>query len=157
MGLFDEGERVDMTKDYSFIEAGACVVAKGVRSWQDKGAIIKIKRVDTDGTFLANDGHWYDFKDVLPSKLKPGMRVRIREDLKVGSYYSRFLFNSYMEQYKGAITLIKGVDDSLGYYLIEADKKAWHWPVEMFEQVYGDYANVEEDEYSFIKPGAYVV
>lgn len=66
--------------------------------------------------------------------LKVGDKVRVREDLIVGSYYGGQMFcGSYMESLKGRIATIVEAYDS--FYDIDIDKEGWAWTEEMFEKI----------------------
>ena len=65
--------------------------------------------------------------------LKVGDKVRIREDLIVGSNYGGEMFcGGYMESLKGRIATIVEVYDCLSYD-IDIDEDGWMWTEEMFE------------------------
>lgn len=65
--------------------------------------------------------------------LKVGDKVRVREDLIVGSYYGGEMFcYGYMESLKGRIATIVEVCDCLSYD-IDIDEEGWMWTEEMFE------------------------
>lgn len=65
--------------------------------------------------------------------LKVGDKVRIREDLIVGSNYGGEMFcGGYMESLKGRIATIVEVYDCLSYD-IDIDEEGWMWTEEMFE------------------------
>lgn len=65
--------------------------------------------------------------------LKVGDKVRVREDLIVGSYYGGEMFcGGYMESLKGRIATIVEVYDCLSYD-IDIDEEGWMWTEEMFE------------------------
>lgn len=65
--------------------------------------------------------------------LKVGDKVRVREDLIVGSNYGGEMFcGGYMESLKGRIATIVEVYDCLSYD-IDIDEDGWMWTEEMFE------------------------
>ena len=65
--------------------------------------------------------------------LKVGDKVKVREDLIVGSYYGEQMFcGGYMETLKGRIATIVEVYDCLSYD-IDIDEEGWKWTEEMFE------------------------
>lgn len=65
--------------------------------------------------------------------LKVGDKVRVREDLIVGSNYGGEMFcGGYMESLKGRIATIVEVYDCLSY-VIDIDEDGWMWTEEMFE------------------------
>ena len=65
--------------------------------------------------------------------LKVGDKVKVREDLIVGSYYGEQMFcGGYMETLKGRIATIVEVYDCLSYD-IDIDEDGWMWTEEMFE------------------------
>lgn len=65
--------------------------------------------------------------------LKAGDKVRVREDLIVGSNYGGEMFcGGYMESLKGRIATIVEVYDCLSYD-IDIDEDGWMWTEEMFE------------------------
>ena len=67
--------------------------------------------------------------------LKVGDKVRVREDLIVGSNYGGEMFcGGYMESLKGRIATIVEVYDCLSYD-IDIDEEGWVWTKEMFEKI----------------------
>lgn len=67
--------------------------------------------------------------------LKVGDKVRVREDLIVGSNYGGEMFcGGYMESLKGRIATIVEVYDCLSYD-IDIDEDGWCWTEEMFEKI----------------------
>jgi hypothetical protein len=74
------------------------------------------------------------------AKYKIGDKVRVREDLVVGSWYGpkqRMCYNEEMDKHKGKILTVDAVRD--GYYCME-ETHYFGWTDEMLEDVVEDYS-----------------
>ena len=129
------------------------------REMKDKGgATVTIKGYDSNGRYLIEEDEWHWTDEMFNDKnddiyvsheeicnLKPGDKVRVRDDLEEDEYYYMYkssdsqLANSDMIERAGEVVTIKDYDSS-GCYYIEEDigenlpGKGWHWTDEMFSE-----------------------
>ncbi len=68
------------------------------------------------------------------SKLKPGDKVKVREDLKTDRVYGNYNFTTDMKNFNGKVVTISEVTD-FGNYKIAEDTEGYIWTEQMFEPV----------------------
>ena len=74
-------------------------------------------------------------------KLKPGDRVIIRSDLKIGQLYDNCLITKSMKKYSGKMAIINKTLQIVNRYTIIVEKRdtGWHWSKEMLIICKKDY------------------
>lgn len=78
-------------------------------------------------------------------KYKVGDKVRVKKDLRADDVYSKWKFTFLMEQYKGKLATVIGVNISDKCYYLDIDEGMWGWTDEMLEDVETEY-NIQNDD-----------